>query len=110
MSKERKGFRFWILDSSSSDPEEMKEVKLKIPNSLGLHARPASLFAKTAEQFDSEITVEKDGMEVDGKSILGLMMLVAEKGSELLIRVDGPDEDRAIAALRQLVEKGFGED
>ena len=88
----------------------MKEAKVKIVNTLGLHARPASLFAKVAESFESEITVEKDGLEVDGKSILGLMMLVAEKGSELLIRADGPDEEEAIKALKELVENGFGED
>ena len=88
----------------------MKEVKVKIPNSLGLHARPASLFAKTAENFESDITVEKDGIEVDGKSILGLMMLVAEKGAELTIKVDGPDEEEALKALVELVEKGFGEE
>ncbi len=88
----------------------MKEAKVKIPNSLGLHARPASLFAKTAEKFESDITVEKNGMEVDGKSILGLMMLVAEKGSELRIRVEGPDEEEALKALVDLVENGFGEE
>jgi phosphocarrier protein len=88
----------------------MIEKKVRIPNMLGLHARPASLFAKTAEKFESEITVEKDGIEVDGKSILGLMMLVAEKGSEILIRADGPDEKEAIDALVKLVEDGFGEE
>ena len=88
----------------------MKEAKVKIPNSLGLHARPASLFAKTAERFESEITVEKNGMEVDGKSILGLMMLVAEKGSELKITVDGPDEEEALRTLVELVKNGFGEE
>lgn len=87
----------------------MIEKKVRIPNMLGLHARPASLFAKLAEQFESEITVEKDGMEVDGKSILGLMMLVAEKGSEILIRADGSDERKAVEALVKLVEEGFGE-
>lgn len=87
----------------------MKKAKVKIPNSLGLHARPASLFAKTAESFDSDIMVEKDEIEVDGKSILGLMMLVAEKGSELTIKVNGPDEKEALKALVKLVENGFGE-
>ncbi len=88
----------------------MIERKVKIVNKLGLHARPASLFAKTAEKFVSEITVEKDGMEVDGKSILGLMMLVADKDSYLTIRANGPDEKEAIEALVKLVEEGFGED
>ncbi|HDM90401.1 MAG: HPr family phosphocarrier protein [Candidatus Hydrothermota bacterium] len=88
----------------------MIEKKVKIVNTLGLHARPASLFAKTAEKFISDITVEKDGMEVDGKSILGLMMLVADKNSTLTIRASGPDEKEAVEALAKLVEEGFGED
>ncbi len=88
----------------------MIEKKVKIVNTLGLHARPASLFAKTAEKFVSDITVEKDGMEVDGKSILGLMMLVADRNSTLTIRANGPDEKEAVEALAKLVEEGFGED
>ena len=81
-----------------------------IKNTLGLHARPAALFAKTAEDFKSEIRVSKEGVEVNGKSILGLMMLVAGKGSELTIAADGPDEEEAVEALAKLVESGFGED
>ena len=88
----------------------MIEKKVKIVNTLGLHARPASLFAKTAEKFVSDITVEKDGMEVNGKSILGLMMLVADRNSTLTIRANGPDEKEAVEALAKLVEEGFGED
>ena len=88
----------------------MIEKKVKIVNTLGLHARPASLFAKTAEKFISDIMVEKDGMEVDGKSILGLMMLVADKNSTLTIRANGPDEKEAVETLAKLVEEGFGED
>lgn len=87
----------------------MKEVKVVIKNTLGLHARPASLFAKTAEKFKSKITVEKDGMIVNGKSIMSLLMLVAESGSTLIIRAEGPDEDKAIKALEKLVMEGFGE-
>ncbi len=88
----------------------MVEKKVKIVNRLGIHARPATLFTKTASDFDSEIEVEKDGMVVDGKSILGLLMLVAGKGSEIIIRADGPDEEEALEALVKLVEDGFGED
>jgi len=88
----------------------MKEKKVMIPNKLGIHARPATLFAETASKFQSEVTVEKDGMEVNGKSILGLMMLVAPKGTEIIIRAEGPDEDEAIEALTKLVEEGFGEE
>lgn len=87
----------------------MKEAKVVIPNTLGLHARPASLFAKLAEKFKSKIIVEKDGMTVNGKSIMSLLMLVAECGSTLIIKAEGPDEDEAIEALVNLVKEGFGE-
>lgn len=87
----------------------MKEAKVIIPNTLGLHARPASLFVKLAEKFKSRITVEKDGIIVNGKSIMSLLMLVAECGSTLVIKADGPDEDEAIEALVNLVKDGFGE-
>ncbi len=87
----------------------MKEAKVVIPNTLGLHARPASLFAKLAEKFKSKITVEKDGMVVNGKSIMSLLMLVAECGSTLIIKAEGEDEDEAIEALVNLVKEGFGE-
>ncbi len=87
----------------------MKEVRVVIPNTLGLHARPASLFVKTAEKFKSKILVEKDGMIVNGKSIMSLLMLVAECGSTLIIKAEGPDEDEAIEALTNLVKNGFGE-
>jgi phosphocarrier protein HPr len=75
-----------------------------IPNKLGLHARPASLFVKTAAQFESDIKIEKDGVEVNGKSIMGVMMLAAEQGSEITIRADGPDEKEAMKALMDLIE------
>ena len=88
----------------------MKRITVPIVNTLGMHARPASLFAQAAEKFKSEIKVEKDEMSIDGKSILGLMMLVAAKGSELVIIADGPDEDEALEALDELVSHGFYED
>jgi phosphocarrier protein HPr len=77
----------------------------KITNSLGLHARPASLFVKTAAQFESDIRIEKDGVEVNGKSIMGVMMLAAEQGSTVIIKADGKDEKEAIEALMQLIEE-----
>ncbi len=88
----------------------MIEKKVKIVNKLGIHARPATLFTQTANKYEAEIEVEKDGMVVDGKSILGLLMLVAGKGSEIIIRADGPDEEEALKELIKLVEEGFGED
>lgn len=81
-----------------------------IVNSLGLHARPAAEFVKVANRFQAHITVTKDGLEVNGKSIMGMMMLAAECGSSLLIRADGDDAEQAVAALLALVAAGFGED
>jgi phosphocarrier protein len=75
----------------------------KIENKLGLHARPASLFVKTAGKFECDIKIEKDGIEVNGKSIMGVMMLAAEMGSTVSIIADGVDEKEAIAALFELV-------
>jgi phosphocarrier protein len=88
----------------------MKEVKLQIKNKLGIHARPAMLFAQTANQFECDVYVTKDDFEVNGKSVLGLMMLVAPQGSEITIRCEGPDEEEAIKALSKIVEEGFGEE
>ncbi len=88
----------------------MYEKKVRIPNKLGIHARPAQQFTSLAKQFESEITVEKDGNIANGKSILSLLMLVADYGSEIIIRAEGPDEQEAVEALAKLVEEGFGEE
>ncbi len=88
----------------------MYEKTVKIPNKLGIHARPAQQFANLASKFKSEISVEKDGNIANGKSILGLLMLVADYGSEITIRAEGPDEQEAVEALAKLVEDGFGEE
>lgn len=82
----------------------MVSRETKITNKLGLHARPASLFVKTAAQFESDIKIEKDGVEVNGKSIMGVMMLAAEQGSTVTIKAEGNDEKEAIEALIQLIE------
>lgn len=83
--------------------------RVRIANKHGLHARPAAEFVKTASRFKSEIFVGKDEMEVNGKSIMGMMMLAAECGSEILIRAQGDDAPAAVAELVALVERGFGE-
>jgi phosphocarrier protein len=85
------------------------EVAVKIVNSLGLHARPAAEFVKLASRFEAEIQVEKDGMQVNGKSIMGVMTLAAECGSTLTIRAEGDDAQVAINALAALVRRGFAE-
>jgi phosphocarrier protein HPr len=85
------------------------EVAVKIVNSLGLHARPAAEFVKLASRFEAEIQVEKDGMQVNGKSIMGVMTLAAECGSTLTIRAEGDDAQVATDALADLVRRGFAE-
>lgn len=81
-----------------------------VGNQLGMHARPASMFVKLATKFNSEIFVEKDGESVNGKSIMGLMMLAAGPGSKLTVRADGDDADQAIEELNLLFESNFEED
>ena len=86
------------------------EQAVPIVNSLGLHARPAAEFVKVANRFRASIAVKKDAMEVNGKSIMGMMMLAAECGSALTIRVDGDDAEAALDALSSLIRAGFGEE
>jgi phosphocarrier protein len=81
--------------------------RFKITNKQGLHARPAALFVRTAARYSSEIWVTKDDDEVNGKSIMGLMMLAAEYGSEVEVRVEGEDEEAAIDELDRLFAGGF---
>jgi phosphocarrier protein HPr len=84
------------------------EIELLIRNQLGLHARACALFVKTASKFKSEVIVSRDGLEVNGKSIMGVMMLAAEAGSSIVVRAEGPDADEAVAALQVLVDGRFG--
>ena len=81
-----------------------------VRNQLGMHARPASLFVKQAKEFDSDITVQKDGNVINGKSIMGLMMLAAEEGSSLSVTATGADASEALDALEKLFENKFGEE
>ena len=81
-----------------------------IGNAYGLHARPAAEFVKLANRFKAEILVSKEGLEVNGKSIMGVMMLAAEKGSTIQIRARGEDAADAVEALVSLVAGGFGEE
>jgi phosphocarrier protein HPr len=86
------------------------EKEITIINRLGLHARPAAMFVRIASRHRSEIWVAKEGEEVNGKSIMGLMMLAAGQGSKLRIRCDGPDADKAMQELEELIKAGFNED
>ena len=82
---------------------------VRIVNSLGLHARPAAAFVRLAGRHACQVFVRKDETEVNGKSIMGMMMLAAEVGSELVIRADGEGAEQAVADLVALVQGGFGE-
>ncbi len=86
----------------------LTEVELLIRNQLGLHARACAMFVKTAARFESEVFVSRDDLEVNGKSIMGVMMLAAEEGSTIRVRAEGTDEREAVAALRELVDGKFG--
>ena len=83
----------------------MKEIKVEIKNKAGLHARPAYKFVELVSEYDSEIIVKTNGEEVNGRSIMGLMLLAAEKGRILTITADGEDEEEVLEALRILIEE-----
>ncbi len=86
-------------------------IEVTLRNANGLHARPAHLFVQTANKFVSDLQVCRPGLEtVNGKSIMGIMMLAAEQGATLQLEAEGPDADAQLEALRELVEDGFGED
>ena len=87
----------------------MVSATATVKNELGLHARPAALFVQLATRFASDVVLGKNGVEVNGKSIMGVMMLAAEHGSTLEIRAEGSDEASALAELVALVERGFEE-
>jgi phosphocarrier protein len=87
----------------------MAEQDVQILNKNGLHARPAAEIVKAASKFKSEITIVRDDIEVNGKSIMGVMMLAAECGATITLRASGPDADDAIAAIASLVARKFGE-
>jgi phosphocarrier protein len=87
----------------------MPERTVQIVNRNGLHARPAAEIVKLAAKFQSEITVVKDDLDVNGKSIMGVMMLAAEHGSSITFRAEGPDAEQALDALAHLVGSKFGE-
>ena len=98
--------------SPARKQDKEKEVtrEMTIVNKLGVHARPAAMFVKIATRFDSEIYVEKDGEVVNGKSIMGMMMLAAGPGSKLHVRAAGNDASQALNELESLVKRKFDED
>ncbi|MGF1655942.1 MAG: HPr family phosphocarrier protein [Verrucomicrobiales bacterium] len=83
--------------------------ELTITNEMGMHARPAAMFVKAASRYKSDIWVEKDGEQVNGKSIMGLMMLAAGKGTVLNVSAEGPDAEEALVELEEIVGSRFNE-
>src|SRR5690348_15447973 len=89
---------------------ERAEKEIAIVNRLGLHARPAAMFVRAASRYRCEIWVAKDDEEINGKSIMGLMMLAAGQGSKLRVRAEGPDAEKAMQELEELINARFNED
>ena len=87
----------------------MKKKDLLIENKLGLHARAAAQIVKAASGFNSKILLSKDGIEVDGKSIMGIMMMAAARGTTILVSAEGDDEERALEGMEKLFKDKFGE-
>lgn len=98
--------------TKKKQPEQMNRCSTDviIDNRNGLHARPAAMFVKISSRYRSEIWVEKDGERVNGKSIMGLMMLAAGKGSKLTVHAEGSDAEKALAEIKNLIESRFGEE
>ena len=88
----------------------MQEGIFTIRNRLGLHARAAAMFVKAAAKFNSNVLVEKDDMQVNGKSIMGLLMLACPLGSKIVLKVEGEDEEKAYGELGGLINNGFNEE
>ncbi|MGK7311084.1 MAG: HPr family phosphocarrier protein [Candidatus Longimicrobiales bacterium M2_2A_002] len=93
-----------------TDDERTCERTVRIQNKYGLHARPAAEFVKKAHTFDASVWVRREELEVNGKSIMGMMMLAAEQGSEIVIRAAGSDAQEAVDTLSALVDTRFGEE
>ncbi len=96
--------------SSKGEAQASSKAEVKIANSLGLHARAAASFVKLANRFRSTISVQRDNVAVNGKSIMGVLMLAADLGSTITICAQGPDAEQAISALVRLVQDKFGEE
>jgi len=94
----------------SNNKEKIVTKTFTILNKLGLHARPVAMFVKTANKYQSEIIVEKNNETVNGKSIMGMMMLAAGKGSVIKVTAKGPDAEEAINEIEKLINNKFGEE
>lgn len=87
----------------------MLSLEVEIINNAGLHTRPAAAIVKIASKYKSDFFLIRDDMEVNGKSIIGVMTMAAEKGSKMILQLEGPDEKEAAQELKELFENGFGE-
>jgi len=92
------------------DKVVMQNKNFTIKNRLGLHARAAAQLVQTANKFNSEVALIKDDIEVNGKSIMGILLLAAPQGTDISVTVDGTDEEQAMKVIAELIEDGFGED
>jgi phosphocarrier protein HPr len=101
-----------LLNRKTRGPEHAQKAEKEIPviNRLGLHARPAAMFVRIASRYRCDVWVAKEGEEVNGKSIMGLMMLAAGQGSKLHLRCEGPDAEKALADLEELINARCHED
>ncbi len=99
-----------LLNRKAGAREQRIEKDIPIINRLGLHARPAAMFVRIASRYRSDVWVAKEGEEVNGKSIMGLMTLAAGKGSKLRIRCQGPDADKVMEEIEELIKARFNED
>jgi phosphocarrier protein HPr len=98
------------MSAARKSHEKELSRDLVVSNKLGVHARPAAMFVRVANRFESDIFVEKDGETVNGKSIMGLMMLAAGPGSRLHVRAAGPDAAQALGEIEALLKRKFDED
>jgi phosphocarrier protein len=99
-----------LFSRKNDDPQLKSAKEITIMNRLGLHARPSAMFVKVCSRFRCEVWVEKDGERVNGKSIMGLMMLAAGHGSKLQISCEGPDAEKALGEIEALVARKFDEE
>ena len=100
----------FLTRSRNPDPQEKVTKVFTIQNRLGLHARPSAQFVKLCSRFRCDVWVEKDGEQVNGKSIMGLMMLAAGLGSKLTVTCEGADAEKALADVQALIDRKFDED
>ncbi len=99
-----------LLGKKTPNDEKSAKRQITVQNRLGLHARPSAMFVKVCNRFKCDVWVEKDGEQVSGKSIMGLMMLAAGQGSKLLVTCEGSDAEKAVDEIEALIGRKFDEE